>query len=659
MPIQELRFHSLMILGAAIMTRMAGSLEIPLFLVLLAVVAPLWLFNPPLDKLRGMRFWKVYGLLNFIFFVYAYFTRTAVGLAVFMLVLFCLVYELYGEARRRAPARLIGLLSFLVVVYKTQLDSGLDLFLGLMIYLFSIIFCIMGLYLGPRYDYRPGLILRKSFPSMLRYLVFVFALGMILYWIIPRPPGRNFSSLPSLSGERISGFSDRVNLNDIGSLKRSRKHVLDLKPLEGNLNSQYLKGRVMSIYDRGTWSSRGFEFHKRRDRRGVYSFRQEHPVRGPVTTYRIDQEPFQGNPLFWFDRLLEMEGNLDMMQVTGYLYGLNVIRGTTLTLSYTFSASAEPAPAYEGESLEDYLQIPADHGYLYDLTSDLLVNAQDAPIPVKADMLLQFFINNFEYTLDINNRGERDPLRSFLFDSRAGHCELFASSMVLMLRSQGIHARMVTGFLIPEPHPSGNFYSITESDAHAWVEVLYDNAWHTFDPTPPATFVEPGLFENQLAYLRWLWRRSVVSYDHLDQVAIWQMIVRWASDLGRSIKQGLPQVAMVAAVLFVVLIGYHLAGRFNGRRNRLRDERLTRMFREIEQLLTKQYPQRQSRESFRDYVRRIRPEPILEMGLNQFLDRYQHHRFGPPSHQSRIDDLYRQAGSLIARLKGKKVGAPS
>ena len=65
----------------------------------------------------------------------------------------------------------------------------------------------------------------------------------------------------------------------------------------------------------------------------------------------------------------------------------------------------------------------------------------------QAERLEQYLVSEYEYTLDVLGRGGDSAIETFLFQDRRGHCELFASSMVLMLRSQGIPARLVTGFL--------------------------------------------------------------------------------------------------------------------------------------------------------------------------------------------------------------------
>ncbi|MGW0519361.1 transglutaminase family protein [Crossiella sp. NPDC003009] len=89
----------------------------------------------------------------------------------------------------------------------------------------------------------------------------------------------------------------------------------------------------------------------------------------------------------------------------------------------------------------------------------------------------------FKYQLRTEGTGQGDPLVDFLFNGKTGYCEQFASSMVAMLRSVQVPARVAVGFT--PGFASGNYRTITTNDAHAWVEVFFNGlGWIPFDPTP-------------------------------------------------------------------------------------------------------------------------------------------------------------------------------
>lgn len=105
----------------------------------------------------------------------------------------------------------------------------------------------------------------------------------------------------------------------------------------------------------------------------------------------------------------------------------------------------------------------------------------------KALALQQWFTNSangFVYSLEVPSGTSGDALVDFL-DNKQGYCEQYASAMAIMLRSLNIPARVVIGFTQGVKQADGS-YLITSHDAHAWVEVKFqDNGWVRFDPTPP------------------------------------------------------------------------------------------------------------------------------------------------------------------------------
>ncbi len=97
-----------------------------------------------------------------------------------------------------------------------------------------------------------------------------------------------------------------------------------------------------------------------------------------------------------------------------------------------------------------------------------------------AAAISEFLKSNYTYSLDarINSR---DPVMSFLNDTKSGHCALYASSMTLLLRNMGIPARYCTGFAASA---DSAFQTLRSKDLHAWCEVYFDElGWVTFDPT--------------------------------------------------------------------------------------------------------------------------------------------------------------------------------
>ncbi len=168
---------------------------------------------------------------------------------------------------------------------------------------------------------------------------------------------------------------------------------------------------------------------------------------------------------------------------------------------------------------------------------------QTAPDPLDETLarnIEQHLQSTFSYTLDLSDTtraADQDPLVSFLYDNKRGHCEYFAGAMTLLCQSLGMKARMVIGFRLggEDLNPMGEYYIVRQSHAHAWVEVLTSRGWLTFDPTSGRTAPhKTGVFAragNLWDYLQYKWSDSVITYSAEDR----QNLVE---DLGAELQAG-------------------------------------------------------------------------------------------------------------------------
>jgi protein-glutamine gamma-glutamyltransferase len=98
----------------------------------------------------------------------------------------------------------------------------------------------------------------------------------------------------------------------------------------------------------------------------------------------------------------------------------------------------------------------------------------------------RFLRGNYAYDENVPQR--RYPLEAFLFQDRRGYCQQFSGAMALMLRMDGIPARVAAGFAPGVYDPVTATWRIRALDAHSWVEVYFTGiGWVPFDPTPPRT----------------------------------------------------------------------------------------------------------------------------------------------------------------------------
>jgi hypothetical protein len=204
--------------------------------------------------------------------------------------------------------------------------------------------------------------------------------------------------------------------------------------------------------------------------------------------------------------------------------------------------------AFEGRA---NLRLPAGNPRSIEFARDLRSRIPDDREFINA--VLRFYREEpFVYTLAAP-RLEGEPVDQFLFETRRGFCEHYASSFVVLLRAAGIPARVVTGYQGGEINPNGGYMIVRQSDAHAWAEALVGGAWRRIDPTAA---VAPSRIERGLASalpigesvpllarfdggwiknldfawdaLNHRWQRHVVDFNHERQRALWR---EWNLDL--------------------------------------------------------------------------------------------------------------------------------
>jgi hypothetical protein len=183
-----------------------------------------------------------------------------------------------------------------------------------------------------------------------------------------------------------------------------------------------------------------------------------------------------------------------------------------------------------------YLQLPRDmDAKIADLAAQ--ITSKERSVFENASLVESYLKRNYVYTLNLNWAPGPQPLSTFLFEARRGHCEYFASAMAILLRAAGIPTRLVNGFLMGEYNPVSGDYIIRQSDAHSWVEVyIPGHGWIEFDPTP----ADPNSAEVSLAAqmshyvdaVEQLWNSYIIVYDFSSQ----QQLFRGAQESVQSVQ---------------------------------------------------------------------------------------------------------------------------
>jgi len=190
---------------------------------------------------------------------------------------------------------------------------------------------------------------------------------------------------------------------------------------------------------------------------------------------------------------------------------------------------ARPLGDVPPQLMEPYLTVPpALAPRLTELAR--VVTAGKPTAAGKVVAVMEWLDKTHEYSTDLGHRsGAADPIENFLFDQKSGHCEYFASAAALMLRAAGVPTRYVNGFLGGEWNAVGQYVTVRQNRAHAWVEAYLGEAgWMRVDATPP---VRGGGRMNRLKQLldsiEFFWSRWVVGYDLGRQI-----------DLARNLERG-------------------------------------------------------------------------------------------------------------------------
>lgn len=336
-----------------------------------------------------------------------------------------------------------------------------------------------------------ALILGQCIPLMM--VLFVFFPRMAPLW-----------SMPSPDSSAKSGLSDTMAPGDIGKLIRNADVVFKVQfdgPMPEN-DQLYWRGLTFDLFNGRAWSKRPSRFSREnqnlnvqvQERRGWY---QDIEWQGDSITYNIIMEPSNQNWIF----------ALKMPQISqnGMYMNRHYQVESRIPVSQRFSYDVTSWPEHSlGENLDEELRrrslLLPDEGNSRSVEFAKELYARSSSETDFIDSLLTYYNEEeFYYTLEPSLLGE-NTVDEFLFDSREGFCEHFASSFTFLMRAAGIPARVVTGYQGGERNPYDGTLIVHQYDAHAWAEVWIDGeGWMKVDPTASVA-PERIILGSQFAY---------------------------------------------------------------------------------------------------------------------------------------------------------------
>jgi transglutaminase-like putative cysteine protease len=531
-------------------------------------------------------------------------------------------------------------------------------------------------------------------------------IGSGLFFFFPRF-NAGYLGRASFSPSLMTGFSENVELGQIGEIKKNSAVVMRVqtgKPV--GYDRLRWRGIALTTFDGKRWTSpeRGAQTLSPNADGWIYTAdpAQKTDAPGPGILYTVFLEPLATDAIFVPGKVISLKGNFtgeggNSFSAMRRTYIFRDSTGTLLNPFHNYGAvryagfsRLPPLNAtklraastdYSPEITETYLQLPQLDARIPELARQITKNAR-TPFD-KALVMESYLRNRFSYTLNLTGKPGDDPLAHFLFETRAGHCEYFASAMTIMLRTLGIPSREVNGFLPGEYNDLGGDYIVRASDAHSWVEVYFPgNEWQTFDPTPAAPENSAGILTRLGQYADWMeitWSEWVIGYDFAHQLVLAQNLQRtskswsetaraWFQQKQRASKRWMKSwqfqhgaagfLLPISLVLLLVALRFNLITELFRRVRLFLQLRAARSARSNPQLASRLYAELLRTMARRGLMRLDSQTPLefaasvnapnLAPPVREFTQLYAHARFGgAPCDTSRLRQLLDQIRGVL------------
>ncbi len=468
------------------------------------------------------------------------------------------------------------LLSLLCISLATLHNLSLSFLFFLLVFSFlsitSLVF-INSYKQSQRDHQREEVFFQYSKVSLILFLsVFLFAIPFFVG--LPRSQFPLLNLLSRSDGLK-TGIAQEVSLGKVGEIQQDNTLAFRVYGLDRGLTEPYWRVQVFDTYLKGRW---------------VNSLKQSAPLPKGIgnVQYTVVLDPHYDDYLPALDYPYSL-GSLEGIKAQVFVSSGGVFRATSSIdrpIRYTASSVFEP-PNWD-EDLEPYLEVPKDVPKgIMDLARELSHNARTDEEKLKR--VVTHFSKGYSYSLRLE-RFEGDPLEYFLLVSKKGNCEYYASATALLLRLMGVPARVVGGFKGAVWNNYGNYYIVTQSMAHVWVEAHINGKWIRVDTTPP--YQSPGvrristitLIKDSIVFF---WYSNVVGFSAEKQI---NLLKAFGKGLKWSVKREnftvvLRYVLLTALPLTLIYLSFNLY-----RRLRKDPENLFRKLQEV--LNSKDSPER-------------------------------------------------------------------
>ena len=596
-----------------------------------------------------------------IYFSYQSFIGVEAGVAVLATFLFAKALE------TKTKRDVIILFNFALFVSASSFLHSQSIWMA-MIILLCLFSCFIGLYRLQISEFlaskKQVIGLKTDAKYVGKFLLLALPFFILLFIFFPRLPPLWHIPIPEQKG--ITGMSDTMSPGDIAELSQSSSLAFRIL---GNMqqlpprDQLYWRAMVLDQYDGKTWTSSFIN-------QQPYS---ENEFSGTSKTNFEYQYLAADERVKWImglEKSIPMEPNFQLKQDWSITPRRQVVRNQPIKLQWVGEVQLTKISNTPSNLVERInIQTPSElDKQSRQFALKMFAQSQQQPERYIQHILEWYRENNFVYTLTpgLLNQNRVDE---FLFQSRQGFCEHYASSFALLMRYVGIPARVVVGYQGGQLAPDRVSWEVRQLDAHAWTEVQIKGQWQRIDPTAMIApeRIDGGMqdyLENDQSvfgrseqnwkyrqfsllkdvriwsdYVTYQWQSKVVGYDAEKQQS-------WLS------KLGLKTVYAAVLALFtsiIVLLLFYFAWIY------YRDRQSGNSFERVIQSFSQRQPvnlRKQTAETFYTWMYRL-ADSVEDAEQSVFFEtaKYYQQQFSRVKNEQDIKQFKRMLKSCASMLK--------
>lgn len=432
-------------------------------------------------------------------------------------------------------------ISLILILYAASLSKDALFIIYIFVYVLAGMFTLMADHIDDTLGRAQGgdrevLIRRMSLPVKgVGLAAAVTALALLFYLLVPRPPSPHLQAFPAGGGwtynnkdweqqakeeekrdsgksERTSranglpvpaavqsdsrdqgtadysGFQKKFDITEAGACSLDDSIIFYLQadqPL-------YVRARTFDSFDGRAWASNGGGVRKIRED-GGFNLDKQFIGAGIGQTFSIEADMTSHMPAAYRPVRVWFPGGVIGQEEDLALLAPDFLRKGTVysVLSDISVMNNRPFSSGEGAGdLQTYLRLPDSLSPRVKELGGTVSQNMQGPL-AKAEAIEDYLRTNYYYTMGtVLKHPDSDVIDKFLFEQKQGHCEYFATSMVIMLRTISVPARLAAGYAAYRKNAITGYYEVRRKNAHAWVEAFIEGyGWMTFEPT--STFELP------------------------------------------------------------------------------------------------------------------------------------------------------------------------